>query len=93
MKALVSFWRKFARNRAAVAGLTVLIVVLLAATFGPLIYPVDPFDMVGRPSSPPSARFVLGTDVSGRDILAGLIHGARCSSASPRASVQRLWAS
>ena len=50
MKALVSFWRKFARNRAAVAGLTVLIVVLLAATFGPLIYPVDPFDMVGRPS-------------------------------------------
>jgi peptide/nickel transport system permease protein len=79
MKALASFWRKFASNRTAVAGLTVLIVILLAAIFGPLIYPVDPFDMVGRPSTPPSARFVLGTDVSGRDIFAGLIHGARVS--------------
>ena len=56
-----------------------LIVVLLAAIFGPLAYPIDPFDMVGRPSSPPSARFLLGTDVSGRDMLAGLIHGARVS--------------
>ena len=35
--------------------------------------------MVGRPSTPPSVRFVLGTDVSGRDIFAGLIHGARVS--------------
>ena len=79
MKDLVAFWRKFARNRAAVAALVVLAVVLLTAIVGPLIYPTDPFDMVGRPSVPPSARFPLGTDVSGRDILAGLIHGARVS--------------
>jgi peptide/nickel transport system permease protein len=79
MTALVAFWRKYRRNRAAVAGLAMLVVVLLAAIFGPLAYPTDPFDMVGRPSSPPSARFVLGTDVSGRDMLAGLLHGARVS--------------
>ena len=79
MTALVAFWRKYRRNRAAVAGLAMLVVVLLAAIFGPLVYPTDPFDMVGRPSSPPSARFVLGTDVSGRDMLAGLLHGARVS--------------
>jgi peptide/nickel transport system permease protein len=78
MKAL-AFWRKFSRNRAAVAGLAVLLAVLLAALFGPLVYPVDPFDMVGRPTTAPSARFILGTDVSGRDIFAGLIHGARVS--------------
>jgi peptide/nickel transport system permease protein len=79
MTALIAFWRKYRRNHAAVAGLAMLVVVLLAAIFGPLVYPTDPFDMVGRPSSPPSARFVLGTDVSGRDILAGLLHGARVS--------------
>ena len=79
MTALVAFWRKYRRNHAAVAGLAMLVVVLLAAVFGPLAYPIDPFDMVGRPSSPPSARFLLGTDVSGRDMLAGLLHGARVS--------------
>jgi peptide/nickel transport system permease protein len=79
MTALIAFWRKYRRNRAAVAGLAMLVAVLLAAIFGPFVYPTDPFDMVGRPSSPPSARFVLGTDVSGRDMLAGLLHGARVS--------------
>jgi peptide/nickel transport system permease protein len=59
--------------------LAILAAVLLVAAFGPMIYPVDPFDMVGRPSTPPSQRFLLGTDVSGRDVLAGLIHGARVS--------------
>jgi peptide/nickel transport system permease protein len=79
MTTLLGFWRNYRRNHAAVAGLAVLVVVLLAAIFGPLAYTTDPFDMVGRPSSPPSARFVLGTDVSGRDMLAGLLHGARVS--------------
>jgi peptide/nickel transport system permease protein len=79
MTALAEFWRKYRRNHAAVLGLVMLLVVLLAAIFGPMVYPTDPFDMVGRPTSPPSARFVLGTDVSGRDMLAGLLHGARVS--------------
>jgi peptide/nickel transport system permease protein len=79
MTALTDFWRKYRRNHTAVFGLLMLIVVLIAATIGPIIYPADPFDMVGRPASPPSARFVLGTDVSGRDMLAGLLHGARVS--------------
>ncbi len=53
--------------------------IVAVAAVGPFVYSVDPFDMVGRPSVPPGARFWLGTDVSGRDILAGLIHGARVS--------------
>jgi peptide/nickel transport system permease protein len=73
------FWFRFRRNRPAVAALAVLVVIVLAAAIGPVLYDVDPFDMVGRPSVPPSDRFLLGTDVSGRDILAGLIHGARVS--------------
>ena len=35
--------------------------------------------MVGRPFSPPLRDYPLGTDVSGRDILAGIIHGASVS--------------
>ena len=73
------FWRRFRGNRAAVAGLAVLLAVIAAAAFGPMFYSVDPRDMLGRPTMPPSAQFLLGTDVSGRDILAGLLHGARVS--------------
>lgn len=79
MTALAEFWQNYRRNHAAVLGLVALVIVLLAAIFGPMVYSIDPFDMVGRPMSPPSARFVLGTDVSGRDMLAGLLHGARVS--------------
>jgi peptide/nickel transport system permease protein len=79
MTGAADFWRRFSRNRPAVGGLAVLAFVIMAAIAGPLLYPIDPFDMIGRPSVPPSARYPLGTDVSGRDILAGLLHGARVS--------------
>ena len=79
MSALAEFWRRFSLNAAAVVGLVLLLLIVAAAIFGPALYPVDPYDMIGRPSQPPSARFPLGTDVSGRDILAGLIGGARVS--------------
>jgi peptide/nickel transport system permease protein len=71
--------RRFAKNRGALAGALVLLFVVLAAAAGPLVYHGDPFEMVGRPFSPPFGHFPLGTDVSGRDILAGLLHGARVS--------------
>jgi peptide/nickel transport system permease protein len=79
MKALAEFWRRYRQNRAAVGGMVVLVLIALLALLGPLIYPVDPFDMVGRPFSPPLREYPLGTDVSGRDILAGIIHGASVS--------------
>lgn len=74
-----SFWTRFSSNRAAVGGGLLLAAIVVAAAFGPLIYPVDPFDMVGRPQQPPFGRFPLGTDVAGRDVLAGLLNGARVS--------------
>jgi peptide/nickel transport system permease protein len=79
MKALAEFWRRYRQNRAAVGGMVVLVLIALLALLGPLLYPVDPFDMVGRPFSPPLREYPLGTDVSGRDILAGIIHGASVS--------------
>lgn len=73
------FWRLYRRNRAADIGALVLLFVILVAIFGPIFYPTNPFAMVGKPFSPPFGRFPLGTDVSGRDILAGIVHGAGVS--------------
>ena len=66
-----AFWRRYRQNRPAVGGLITLVLIVLIAVFGPWVYPVDPFDMVGRPFQLPFGEFPLGTDVSGRDILAG----------------------
>jgi len=79
VNALRAFWRRFRNNRAAVGGLVALAAVVALAIAGPMLYPVDPFDMVGQPSVPPGGEQVLGTDVAGRDMLAGLIHGGRVS--------------
>lgn len=79
MNRLRTFWYRFRRNRAAVVGAAVLVLVAALALLGPAFYSVNPFDMVGRPSSLPFERFPLGTDVAGRDILAGIVHGARVS--------------
>ncbi len=74
---LVDFWRMFAANRAALLGLFLALVVTAVTLFGPMIYPTDPFELVGAPMSPPGVEFPLGTDYLGRDVLAGIVHGAR----------------
>ena len=79
MKTLWFFWRRFTRNRAAAGAAIVLVAVLAIAGFGRLLYRTDPFEMVGQPFQPPLGAFALGTDVVGRDILAGIIHGAGVS--------------
>lgn len=74
-----TFLTRFARHRIAAVAAVVLACIALVAVFGPFLYDVDPFDMVGRPFQPPFGDPLLGTDVSGRDILSGLIHGASVS--------------
>jgi peptide/nickel transport system permease protein len=76
---MTNMWARFRRNRAAVVGLGILALVLAVAVAGPLCYPVDPWELAGRPLSPPFGRFLLGTDTLGRDLAAGLVHGARVS--------------
>jgi len=74
-------WKRFAQNRGAVVGLFILLVVLLVAIIGPLVFPESPWRMVNRPFLPPFTvdGVPLGTDAVGRDVLIGLIHGARVS--------------
>jgi len=42
----------------------------------PLLYPGDPFALVATPMSPPSWAYLAGTDSLGRDVAAGIAHGA-----------------
>ena len=76
-----SFWRRFRRNRGAVFGLIVLLLVALMVAFGPLLAAHDPWDMVEQPFLQPGQQsgFALGTDTLGRDILSGVVLGARVS--------------
>ena len=70
----------FSKNIAAVIALIVLFLIILIAIFGPTLYPVDPFDMVWMPFSPPGEEgFIFGTDYLGRDLVAMIVHGARVS--------------
>ena len=70
-------WYMFASNKAALLGLGLGILIAGVTIFGPMIYPTDPFEMVGAPMSPPGEELLLGTDFLGRDILAGIVYGAR----------------
>ena len=73
-------WRMFFRNKAALFGLALLFAIIFMAFIGPLLYRVDPFDIVWAPMAPPGEEgILLGTDYLGRDILAGIIHGARAT--------------
>lgn len=72
--------RMFARNGAALVGLLILVSIVLMSLFGPYLYPVDAFEMVWAPLSPPGEEgFLLGTDMLGRDLLAGIIQGSRAT--------------
>jgi peptide/nickel transport system permease protein len=73
-------WVLFRRNRAALFGLVLLTAIGAMTAFGPLIYPVDPLDIVSAPlQAPGQDGLLLGTDYLGRDLLAGIISGGRAS--------------
>lgn len=74
-------WRRYTRHPAAVVALFLLLSAALLALAAPWMFSHDAFAMVGKPFLWPGAdpRFPLGTDMFGRDILAGLVYGARVS--------------
>jgi peptide/nickel transport system permease protein len=74
------FARAFLRNRGAVAGLVILLLVFLLAALAPVLFPFSPWDMQGAPFSPPGEDgFLLGTDSLGRDVAADIAYGAHVS--------------
>jgi peptide/nickel transport system permease protein len=75
-----SFLRAYARNKGAVAGIIVLLLVALIAATADWVFPFSPWDMQGAPFQPPGdPDFLLGSDSLGRDVAAGIAYGARVS--------------
>ncbi|WP_244276372.1 ABC transporter permease [Methylobacterium indicum] len=73
--------RAFLRNPTALSGLAILGVIAAAALAAPFAYPDDPLGMVAQPFLWPGQdpAYPLGTDSLGRDVAAGIAHGARIS--------------
>jgi peptide/nickel transport system permease protein len=79
-------WRRFRRQRLSLVAAVVLLAMALLALTAPVIAPYDPTEQfrrdgltaVGEPL-PPNARFWLGTDGLGRDLLSRLLWGGRIS--------------
>lgn len=77
---MTDFLKSFARSPAGMIGAAMLLLLILVALFADVIYPGDPWRMAGRPNMPPfSPGHIFGTDQLGRDIAAGIAHGARMS--------------
>jgi ABC-type dipeptide/oligopeptide/nickel transport system permease subunit len=74
------FWRRYRANRAAVMGLVVVVLLVLAAVFAPLVARHNPLYIpAGQSLLGPSASHWFGTDQQGRDIFARVVYGARTS--------------
>ncbi len=78
-------WRRFKKDKVAVAGAVVITAISLAAALAPFIVPYDPYmqffeglTLQGAPR-PPDGEFWLGTDTLGRDLFSRLLYGARTS--------------
>ncbi|URK88471.1 ABC transporter permease subunit [Rhizobium sp. RCAM05350] len=80
------FWFYFSRNKGAVIGLAIFLIILVLAIFAPIVTPHSPSiqnrDVLLLPPALATGgqwTYLLGTDAVGRDILSRLIYGARFS--------------
>ncbi|MDF5736637.1 MULTISPECIES: ABC transporter permease [unclassified Nostoc] len=73
-------WRKFRRNRQALFGSVVLLIIVLSVLLGLFIYstPINKIDFA-QSAHPPSWEHPFGTNDLGQDILARLLYGGRIS--------------
>jgi peptide/nickel transport system permease protein len=78
---MMDFCKRLLRSPSGVIGLTILLIAVCVAIFGPWVFPSSPWRMAQRPFLPPFtlSKVPLGTDALGRDVFAGVIYGARVS--------------
>lgn len=75
-------WKQFRRNRLALTGGIIILILYLVALFCPFVAPHDPieqFDRVEEAWLSPSPRHLLGTDEFARDVFSRIIYGSRIS--------------
>jgi peptide/nickel transport system permease protein len=72
--------RRFIRHRLAIVGVVILAVIVVTAVVAPIFLPLDPIKTdYGAIRHPPGGGHPLGADLSGRDVLARVVHGTRIS--------------
>ena len=73
-------WKRLRRNKLALIGLSIVILLILIAILAPFISPYDPTIRIKADSSlGPSRIHLFGTDLLGRDIFSRVIYGSRVS--------------
>jgi oligopeptide transport system permease protein len=80
-------WKRLLKNKLAVFGMIVMVIMIVAVTIGPAIirwatgytYDFIPPDSALQRSFPPSLKHPMGTDDAGRDILTRVLQGGRIS--------------
>ena len=71
---------EFTKNKRAVFGLIVLVIVVLMAIFGPVFSPFSYEDQnIALRNAAPTVQHPFGTDKMGRDIFVRILYGARIS--------------
>ncbi len=79
-----SYWgqvfHRLSQNKLAMASLIVLVIIVLACIFVPIITEVEMYTInMGMRQQAPSAQYPLGTDDVGRDLFTRLFYGGRIS--------------
>lgn len=71
-------WQRLKRNKLAIFGLIVIVILAFAAIFGPALTPYDYLsqDLASR-NAPPSLAHFFGTDDLGRDVFSRIVFGTR----------------
>ncbi len=73
-------WKRLRRNKLAMIGLSIVVLMILVAVFAPLISPYGPNERDKEGSQlAPSRNHIFGTDLLGRDIFSRVIYGSRIS--------------
>ena len=67
------------RQPGGAVGAVLTLLLVAVGVLAPLLAPTDPFAVDGPPLAAPSAGYPFGTDALGRDLLSGVIYGARTS--------------
>ena len=76
----MGFWRRFFKDRMAIAGLAEVLAFFALSVLSPLIAQYDPGRIdVDNILAPPSATHLLGTDDLGRDVFSRMVYGAGIS--------------
>lgn len=74
-----TFIKKLLSNRAAFAGIAIILILVLISLFARQIAPYNPYAFVAKPYQPPTLSHPFGTDGLGRDVFSQMVYGTGLS--------------